>query len=93
MKVMHYKKFKGIVVFFSLSLFCSAQDIHFSQFFAMPIFVNPANAGVENDLDIGVIHRTQWKAVSRLTQDGDTKFGEGGISERVGMEISGHNTR
>lgn len=65
MKSMHYKKFKGIVVFFLLSLFCSAQDIHFSQFFAMPIFLNPANAGVENDLDVGIIHRTQWKAVAQ----------------------------
>lgn len=79
MKVMHYKKFKGIVVFFSLSLFCSAQDIHFSQFFAMPIFVNPANAGVENDLDIGVIHRTQWKAVSQpFTSYGVSVSGKAG---------------
>ena len=42
-----------------------AQDIHFSQFFAMPILVNPANAGVEYDLDIGIIHRNQWKAVAQ----------------------------
>lgn len=65
MKVMHFKELKGIVIFSFLSLFCNAQDIHFSQFFAMPIFVNPANAGVEHDLDIGVIHRTQWKAVAQ----------------------------
>lgn len=47
------------------SFFVKAQDIHFSQFFAMPILVNPANAGVEYDLDIGIIHRNQWSSVAQ----------------------------
>ncbi len=42
-----------------------AQDMHFSQFFAMPIQVNPANAGIDYDLDIGIIHRSQWGAVAK----------------------------
>ncbi len=65
MRIIHLKKSIGIIVFFLYTVICNGQDIHFSQFFAMPIFVNPANAGVENDLDIGIIHRTQWKAVAQ----------------------------
>lgn len=56
-------------IYIAISLICcfssKAQDMHFSQFFAMPVLINPANAGVENDLDIGAIYRTQWKAVSQ----------------------------
>lgn len=59
------KKIHITVVIVFMSLVTKAQDIHFSQFFAMPILVNPANAGVENKMDIGLIHRSQWKSVAQ----------------------------
>jgi type IX secretion system PorP/SprF family membrane protein len=61
---MKNKKNIAIIGLFLLSVHGNAQDIHFSQFFALPTFVNPANTGLENNLDIGVIHRTQWKALT-----------------------------
>ncbi len=56
--------FISILCFVSIHL-SLAQDMHFSQFFAMPIQVNPANAGIDYDLDIGIIHRSQWGAVAQ----------------------------
>lgn len=42
-----------------------AQDIHWSQFFANPVFQNPANAGnFEGDLRFVGNFRDQWRAVS-----------------------------
>ncbi|MBL7893608.1 MAG: PorP/SprF family type IX secretion system membrane protein [Bacteroidia bacterium] len=40
-----------------------AQDIHFSQFDETPLQLNPANAGVQNDVRAIINHRNQWQAV------------------------------
>jgi len=43
----------------------SAQDIHYSQFFASPFTVNPANTGFFNgDVRVGGNYRTQWSSVT-----------------------------
>ncbi len=45
--------------------FIHAQDIHFSQFFASPLLVNPANTGNFNGIArIGLNYRDQWGSVS-----------------------------
>ena len=42
-----------------------AQDIHFSQFFASPVLVNPANTGNFNGVArLGLNYRDQWGSVS-----------------------------
>lgn len=42
-------------------LFVSAQDAHFSQFHAMPMWLNPAQTGFHNGLvRVGAIYRNQW---------------------------------
>lgn len=58
---------RGIIILFSMMAIhvSMAQDMHFSQFFAMPIQINPANAGIDYDLDMGIIHRSQWGAVAK----------------------------
>jgi type IX secretion system PorP/SprF family membrane protein len=39
----------------------SAQDFHFSQFFVLPAFLNPAYIGkFGTDYRVGLIHRRQW---------------------------------
>lgn len=42
-----------------------AQDIHFSQFKSVPVFINPAQAGFTfSKLRITANHRSQWRSVS-----------------------------
>lgn len=41
------------------------QDIHFSQFYSSPLFLNPASCGMFNgDLRATATYRTQWKTVT-----------------------------
>src|SRR6185436_16137455 len=43
----------------------SAQDIHFSQFYASPLTLNPANTGMfKGDWRVAGIYRDQWRAIS-----------------------------
>ncbi len=61
------KRYSTPVVFFLL-LFAAgavqAQDKHFTQFYAMPQFLNPALAGnMEGSYRINSIYRDQWRAV------------------------------
>ena len=43
----------------------TAQDIHFSQFYASPLTLNPASAGViEGDYRVAAIYRNQWATVT-----------------------------
>lgn len=53
-----------VVAFIFLQFFCSAQDIHYSQFFNSPINVNPAQTGVFNgDKRFMASFRDQWRSV------------------------------
>ncbi|MBS1646081.1 MAG: PorP/SprF family type IX secretion system membrane protein [Bacteroidetes bacterium] len=41
-----------------------AQDIHLSQFWATPLYLNPAQAGVfDGDYRAGMVYRNQWRAI------------------------------
>ena len=51
------------VLMFSTCAF--AQDIHFSQYQASPLTLNPALTGkIKEDFRVGLIHRSQWKSVN-----------------------------
>jgi len=53
-----------IIVLLSQMAGVQAQDIHFSQFFAAPLLVNPANTGMSGkDIRIANIYRNQWAKV------------------------------
>ncbi len=42
-----------------------AQDFHFSQFYNAPLMLNPGLTGkIKEDFRVGLIHRSQWKAVN-----------------------------
>jgi type IX secretion system PorP/SprF family membrane protein len=69
-----------IIISFFIKKDICAQDIHFSQFYAMPLYLNPANAGLDYDINAGIIYRQQWKAVA-------TPFNTYGVS------ISGRNNK
>ncbi len=45
--------------------FVCAQDVHFSQPYSTPIFINPAMTGFSNsDMRINLNHREQWRSVT-----------------------------
>ena len=54
-----------LVISLLATLFLGAQDIHFSQFYASPLTLNPAMTGFLNgDCRAGVMYRNQWKSVT-----------------------------
>ncbi len=63
------------------SCFSFAQDIHFSQFWAQPLYLNSAQAGMFNgDYRVGGMYRNQWRSVpvpySTFSVFADTKFNQ-----------------
>ena len=70
--------------------FIKGQDIHFSQFFASPFLLNPANAGFINcDYRFTGVYRNQWNSVpvpySSFAATGDIRF----IKGKVGRDLLG----
>ncbi len=55
-----------ITILFSLLLFnTSAQDIHFTQFYAAPLQINPAKTGfITGDYRLAASYRNQWSSVT-----------------------------
>lgn len=53
------------IVFSSLALTTQAQDVHFTQYFASPLTLNPAQTGlIRGDWRASANFRTQWASVS-----------------------------
>src|SRR5687767_6912645 len=40
-----------------------AQDAHFSQYYAVPQYLNPALVGLEKDIHFSLNHRSQWRSL------------------------------
>jgi type IX secretion system PorP/SprF family membrane protein len=40
-----------------------AQDVHFSQYFNLPLFTNPAYAGIHQNTKVGLIYRNQYQSM------------------------------
>jgi type IX secretion system PorP/SprF family membrane protein len=58
--------FIKISLFLLISNLCIAQDIHFSQFYAAPLILNPALTGnFDGDVRFAGNQRTQWRSVTR----------------------------
>jgi type IX secretion system PorP/SprF family membrane protein len=82
-------KFSVYIFILISGLSASAQDLHFSQFFASPLHINPANAGnFKGKYRAGINYRNQWSSftVPWRTFDvyGDLKF-NGGYKNRTVM--------
>ena len=57
-------KFFTLIVLITIYTLCHAQDIHFTQFYASPLTLNPASTGhFEGNLRIMNNIRKQWKAI------------------------------
>src|SRR3954454_5805604 len=58
--------FYSILAFLFLFIKASAQDPHFSQFFASPLTLNPAFTGkFDGNLRVAGNYRDQWPAISK----------------------------
>lgn len=54
---------KSTILALSLLLLCfqgSAQDFQFSQFYAAPLYLNPALTGISQETRMGSVYRKQW---------------------------------
>lgn len=66
----------------SISLFSSAQDIHFSQFMETPLLRNPALSGIfTGDIRVQAVYRNQWNTIAAPYQtstiDAEYRFSVG----------------
>ncbi len=52
-----------LVIFWALPGTVHAQDPQFSQFYAAPLYLNPALAGSTNQARAGINYRNQWPAI------------------------------
>lgn len=55
-----------VLFLFTLSMSSQAQDPHFSQFYANPLYLNPALAGAEVCPRVALNFRNQWSALSGM---------------------------
>ncbi len=57
--------FKKIIYILILlqSFSAKAQDVHFSQYFNLPLFTNPAYAGIHQQIKVGAIYRNQYQSM------------------------------
>jgi type IX secretion system PorP/SprF family membrane protein len=54
----------AVITAFICQMDLQAQDIHFSQFYAAPLLVNPANTGMSGkDIRVANIYRNQWAKI------------------------------
>ncbi|MFH2143890.1 MAG: PorP/SprF family type IX secretion system membrane protein [Bacteroidota bacterium] len=60
-------KYQAILVIIMICGYSSAQDIHFSQFDASPIIINPSYTGMYTESDFRATnqYRSQWDALAR----------------------------
>lgn len=69
-----------ILLMFALRPSATAQDIHFSQFYAVAPNLNPALTGMINEhYRAAAIYRNQWRSINKL--DGADLAGENSVSE------------
>jgi type IX secretion system PorP/SprF family membrane protein len=77
----------------TLTSITRAQDIHFTQFYASPLIINPANTGVFNGNLRGIInYRNQWQTFAPFTTFAgslDYNFGQRWLdNDLMGLGVS-----
>jgi type IX secretion system PorP/SprF family membrane protein len=89
------KKLLKIVICLLFPFLAIAQDPLFSQFYANPIYTNPAFAGSSNNLRFTFIARDQYSALRNNYRTGAASFDaqlnaiSGGIGAMATMDVSG----
>ena len=85
------KKFASITLLF-ITLYCAslslmAQDVQYSQFYANPIYLNPAMAGASEMTRVGVNYRNQWPSLDQSFNSYSAHFDHYifGVNSGVGL--------
>lgn len=67
---------KNIIILFVsvIATYAVAQDAHFSQYNNSPLLLNPANAGLNNNLRAIINYRQQWRSVANPFKTGGFSF-------------------
>src|SRR6185369_4935517 len=58
-----YKLVASVVLILFIGESVTAQDPQFSQFYAAPLYLNPAFAGATGQARVGANYRNQWPAI------------------------------
>lgn len=76
MSVIRLGKYKIVALVLSmvLPLVLHAQSPYFSQYYASPLYLNPALAGAERAISFGVNYRSQWNSNNAPYQLGQFSF-------------------
>lgn len=83
----YFKKLSTLLITLLLAVgSVQAQDAYFSQFYANPIFLNPALAGSEGDARLVVAHRKQWTNLSSYTTSSFSYDMPIGTSSGIGFQ-------
>lgn len=59
---MRFAVLKSLLLFIVLPVTIQAQNPYFSQYYASPLFLNPALSGANREISFGVNHRSQWNS-------------------------------
>ena len=59
---MKFEVFKWLVILLLLPAAVYAQNPYFSQYYASPLYLNPALSGANREISFGVNHRSQWNS-------------------------------
>ena len=72
------KRILLIICCFALGLQGIGQDLHFSQYYAAPLTVNPANTGFipDGDYRLGVNYRKQWSTIMSVPYKSFSAFAD-----------------
>ncbi len=95
------KRFLYLILFMICGLAVDAQDVHFSQFYNMPLHTNPSLTGhIPGTYRIKAIYRNQWNSITGggvystpgLSFDMNFKLGKKGNSLGAGLTIINDQT-
>lgn len=92
------KKFKAAIIIFICALSGNAQDAAFTQFYANPLYLNPAFAGSARCPRINLNYRNQWPAIAgnfvtySASYDQHVDLLKGGLGLLVVSDKSGQGT-
>src|SRR5690606_23125059 len=59
---MRFEVLKWLVFLLLLPVVVHAQNPYFSQYYASPLYLNPALSGANREISFGVNHRSQWNS-------------------------------
>jgi type IX secretion system PorP/SprF family membrane protein len=91
------KNFRNIVLY--IFIFCHSfligQDIHLTQFYANPVYLNPAFTGASGCLRVAGVYRNQWPAISNgyvsyvFSADGYIPEAKSGLGLVLSNDVAG----